>query len=84
MAVLDPRLATNARYRWDIVRALPPMRRTRDRAEAEAFLADITARPAPTRTASDDSPARLRDHDREDEDDDLIAEGVDDRRTTDA
>ncbi len=38
VAVLDPRLATNARYRWDIIRALPPMRRTRDRAEAEAFL----------------------------------------------
>jgi ATP-dependent DNA helicase DinG len=36
--VLDPRLATNARYRWDVVAALPPMRRTRDRAEAEAFL----------------------------------------------
>ena len=30
------------RYRWDIVRALPPMRRTRDRAEVEAFLADLT------------------------------------------
>lgn len=43
VAVLDPRLATNARYRWDIVRALPPMRRTRDRAEAEAFLAAIAA-----------------------------------------
>jgi ATP-dependent DNA helicase DinG len=41
VAVLDPRLATNARYRWDIVRALPPMRRTRDRAEAEAFLREI-------------------------------------------
>ncbi len=41
VAVLDPRLATNARYRWDIVRALPPMRRTRDRAEAEAFLSAI-------------------------------------------
>jgi ATP-dependent DNA helicase DinG len=38
VAVLDPRLATNANYRWDIVRALPPMQRTRDRAEAEAFL----------------------------------------------
>jgi ATP-dependent DNA helicase DinG len=37
VAVMDPRLGT-ARYRWDIVRALPPMRRTRDRAEAEAFL----------------------------------------------
>jgi ATP-dependent DNA helicase DinG len=37
VAVLDPRLAT-ARYRWDIVSALPPMRRTGDRAEAEQFL----------------------------------------------
>jgi ATP-dependent DNA helicase DinG len=37
VAVLDPRLAT-ARYRWDIIRALPPMRRTKDRAEVEAFL----------------------------------------------
>jgi ATP-dependent DNA helicase DinG len=39
VAVLDPRLAT-ARYRWDIVNALPPMRRTRHRADVEAFLAD--------------------------------------------
>jgi ATP-dependent DNA helicase DinG len=37
VAVFDPRLAT-ARYRWDIVNALPPMRRTRDREEVEAFL----------------------------------------------
>ena len=42
VAVLDPRLGT-AGYRWDIVRALPPMRRTRHRAEAEAFLREITA-----------------------------------------
>ncbi|MBA2496763.1 MAG: ATP-dependent DNA helicase, partial [Acidimicrobiia bacterium] len=42
VAVLDPRLA-KASYRWDIVRALPPMRRTRHRAEAEAFLREITA-----------------------------------------
>ena len=41
VAVLDPRLATSANYRWDIVAALPPMRRTRDRAEAEAFLREI-------------------------------------------
>jgi ATP-dependent DNA helicase DinG len=41
VAVLDPRLATNARYRWDIVNALPPMRRTRDRTEAEAFLRSL-------------------------------------------
>ena len=37
VAVLDPRLA-KATYRWDIVNALPPMRRTKHRAEAEAFL----------------------------------------------
>ena len=37
VAVLDRRLGT-AGYRWDLVRALPPMRRTRDRAEVEAFL----------------------------------------------
>jgi ATP-dependent DNA helicase DinG len=41
VAVLDPRLGT-ARYRWDIIRALPPMRRTRHRAEAEALLREIT------------------------------------------
>jgi ATP-dependent DNA helicase DinG len=41
VAVLDPRLATNARYRWDIVRALPPMGRTKDRAEAERWLRAI-------------------------------------------
>jgi len=41
VAVLDPRLAT-AGYRWDVVRALPPMRRTRHRHEVEAFLAEIT------------------------------------------
>jgi ATP-dependent DNA helicase DinG len=40
VAVLDPRLA-KARYRWDLVRALPPMRRTKDRAEAESFLREI-------------------------------------------
>ncbi len=44
VAVLDPRLAT-ARYRWDIVGALPPMRRTRHRAEAEQFLRELV--PAP-------------------------------------
>jgi ATP-dependent DNA helicase DinG len=37
VAVFDPRLAT-ARYRWEIVNALPPMRRTRERDEVEAFL----------------------------------------------
>ena len=42
VAVLDPRLA-RAGYRWDLVRALPPMRRTRDRAEVERFLAPLLA-----------------------------------------
>ncbi|MFP3907069.1 MAG: ATP-dependent DNA helicase [Acidimicrobiales bacterium] len=41
VAVLDKRLATAARYRWDIVNALPPMRRTKDRAEVEAFLKQL-------------------------------------------
>jgi ATP-dependent DNA helicase DinG len=40
VAILDPRLAT-ARYRWDLVRALPPMRRTRHRREVEDFLANL-------------------------------------------
>ena len=43
VAVLDPRLATAKRYRWDLIGALPPMRRTKDRAEAEAFLKTVTA-----------------------------------------
>ncbi len=41
VAVFDPRLG-KAGYRWEIVRALPPMRRTRHRADAEAFLHQIT------------------------------------------
>ncbi len=40
VAVLDSRLGS-ARYRWDIVRALPPMKRTRDRAEVETFLRSL-------------------------------------------
>ncbi len=42
VAVLDSRMGS-ARYRWDIVKALPPMRRTRDRAEVEAFLRELHA-----------------------------------------
>jgi ATP-dependent DNA helicase DinG len=45
VAVLDPRLAT-ASYRWRIVEALPPMRRTRHRADAEAFLRDVALQPS--------------------------------------
>ncbi len=43
VAVFDPRLATAKRYRWDLIGALPPMPRTKDRAEAEAFLRSVTA-----------------------------------------
>ncbi|MEQ1874160.1 MAG: ATP-dependent DNA helicase [Ilumatobacteraceae bacterium] len=42
VAVMDPRLG-KANYRWDIVKSLPPMKRTRERAVAEAFLREITA-----------------------------------------
>ena len=40
VAVFDSRLGT-ANYRWDLVRALPPMKRTRHRAEAEEFLRNL-------------------------------------------
>jgi len=40
VAVLDPRLAT-ATYRWTLVNALPPMRRTKDLAVAAAFLQEL-------------------------------------------
>ena len=38
VAVLDPRLATSRNYRWALLGALPPMRRTKDRSEAERLL----------------------------------------------
>jgi ATP-dependent DNA helicase DinG len=53
VAVLDPRLGTRKQYRWEMLAALPPMRRTRDRAEVEAFLrviavgAEAVDNPAP-------------------------------------
>lgn len=40
VAVLDRRLGT-ARYRWQLVRSLPPMRRTRSRDEVVTFLASL-------------------------------------------
>lgn len=40
VAVMDPRLG-KANYRWDIVNALPPMKRTRHRNEVEEFLRAI-------------------------------------------
>jgi ATP-dependent DNA helicase DinG len=42
VAVLDRRLAT-ASYRWDLVRSLPPMRRTKEPDEARRVLAEIAA-----------------------------------------
>jgi len=59
VAVLDPRLATSARYRWDIVHALPPMRRTKDRGEAEAFLRELRD----GRASAPDRPADRTDAD---------------------
>lgn len=41
VAVLDSRLATARSYRWEMINALPPMRRTQDRAEVEAFLRTV-------------------------------------------
>jgi ATP-dependent DNA helicase DinG len=43
VAVLDPRLA-KAGYRWALVNALPPMRRTKDAAEARRTLEAIRDR----------------------------------------
>lgn len=40
VAVLDPRLGT-ANYRWQLVKALPPMRRTRHHDEAVEFLQQL-------------------------------------------
>ncbi len=42
VAVLDPRLGT-ARYRWQLVNALPPMKRTRHRTDAVEFLEALRA-----------------------------------------
>ena len=42
VAVLDRRLAT-ASYRWELVRSLPPMRRTKDPEEVRRTLAEIAA-----------------------------------------
>ena len=41
VAVLDPRLATNRSYRWDLIQALPPFKRTKDRDEVVAFLREL-------------------------------------------
>jgi len=49
VAVLDSRLATGS-YRWDFVRALPPMRRTRDGEEVRAYLRSLRGSETPAET----------------------------------
>lgn len=41
VAVLDSRLSTSKSYRWDLIKALPPLKRTKSRDEAAAFLKTI-------------------------------------------
>jgi ATP-dependent DNA helicase DinG len=41
VAVLDSRLATAKSYRWNLINALPPFRRSSDRDEVEAFLREL-------------------------------------------
>ncbi len=54
VAILDPRLA-RATYRWDLVHALPPMRRTRHREDVSRFL---SALPLMTATTPPPPPGR--------------------------
>lgn len=41
VAVLDSRLSTSKSYRWDLIKALPPLKRTRSREETTDFLKAI-------------------------------------------
>lgn len=41
VAILDPRLNTAKSYRYELLAALPPMKRTRHRGDVEAFLAEL-------------------------------------------
>ena len=41
VAILDSRLATSKSYRWDLIKALPPLKRTKSRDEAIEFLKTI-------------------------------------------
>ncbi|MGH8922749.1 MAG: helicase C-terminal domain-containing protein, partial [Actinomycetes bacterium] len=56
VAVLDSRLG-KASYRWDLVHALPPMRRTRSRGDVEAFLAPVRDRSVRNRSGTFSTPA---------------------------
>ena len=51
VAVLDKRLGT-ARYRWQLLNALPPMKRTRDFDEVAGFLGSLSSPGAPTPSAA--------------------------------
>jgi ATP-dependent DNA helicase DinG len=42
VAVFDRRLATSPHYRWDLINALPPMKRTKDFDEVADYLATLT------------------------------------------
>ncbi len=41
VAVLDSRLSNSKSYRWDLIKALPPLRRTKSRDETTDFLKSI-------------------------------------------
>ena len=41
VAVLDSRLATKKSYRWELINALPPLKRTKDRDEVVDFLKSL-------------------------------------------
>ncbi len=41
VAVLDTRFATKRAYRWDLINALPPFKRTKDQAEVTDFLRSL-------------------------------------------
>ncbi len=61
VAVFDTRLG-KASYRWALVNALPPMRRTRYRKDVEEFLAplaQVSTRDAQAPSAGSASPGRL-------------------------
>jgi len=51
VAVLDPRLATKKSYRWEVINALPPFRRTRHRDEVVAFLQALDTTDSDTESA---------------------------------
>lgn len=59
VAVLDARLANSRSYRWDLISALPPMRRTKDLSEAVALLEELDqgAEPVPDDQQNDQPDA---------------------------